>query len=62
MKIVSNGHKNFIQEKSPQVVDEIFQITFGYNREIITKVKTKEFKSSFPGIEEIEAELEEVRL
>jgi len=46
LKIVSNEYKHFIQEKSSQVVDEIFQITFGHNCEIITKVKTKEFKSS----------------
>jgi len=46
LKIVSSEYKHSIQEKSSQVVDEIFQITFGHNREIITKVKTKEFKSS----------------
>ena len=29
-------------EKSPQLVDEIFQIPWGHNREIVTKAKTKE--------------------
>jgi predicted nuclease of restriction endonuclease-like (RecB) superfamily len=29
-------------EKSPQVVDEIFKIPWGHNREIITKIKQKE--------------------
>jgi|GEM_PF-4137171 len=44
-------------EKSQQVVDQLMQIPRGYNIVGITKNLPKEFRSSLPSIEEIEAEL-----
>ena len=44
-------------EKSQQAVDQLMQIPRGHNTVAITKNLPKEFLSSLPGIEEIEAEL-----
>jgi len=44
-------------EKSQQVVDQLMQIPRGHNIVVITKNLPKEFRSSLPSIEEIEAEL-----
>ena len=42
IKYMRNWYLFWSHENRPQVVDEIFQIPWGHNREIITKVKESE--------------------
>ncbi len=42
IKYMRKWYLFWYDEKSPQVVDEIFSIPWGHNREIITKAKTKD--------------------
>jgi predicted nuclease of restriction endonuclease-like (RecB) superfamily len=64
IKYMRNWYLFWSSENRPQLVDEIFKIPWGHNREIITKVKdhNEELKSNLPSIEEIEAELKGVEL
>jgi len=75
IKYTRNWYLFWSDANRPQVVGEIFKISWEYNSEIITKAKIrldnpiigveyqlvsklpKEFKSSLPSIEEIEAEI-----
>ena len=42
IKYMRNWYLFWTKENHPQVVDEIFKIPWGHNREIITKVKNQE--------------------